>query len=235
MYTFFQLWQKGEAVSYDYAQPVFPKKSNVAINLTSHHTITAALKLSPHVDTMIANDLPVRKSDDPGEREFLFRNVMYFNLKAARRNGHAEGRYCPTVSLLYAVQAYSPDQLMVVMHEIRDFKLDGFSLPIRPYRWNQLLAMLVMLHHLKVKRAHVLGSANVSTLAIVAFAAQHLFDEVSWDASSFHKYSVFLFYQLKDVSAVSISRRRLLPGNGLTTGVTVPPAGKAINRNKKYF
>ena len=64
-------------------------------------------------------------------------------------------RYCPTVSLLYAVQAYSPDQLMVVMHEIRDFTLDGFSLPIRPYRWNQLLAMLVMLHHLKVKRAHV--------------------------------------------------------------------------------
>lgn len=183
MYSFFTKLQNGDRMIFDDSRPIYPK--NVGMNLTAVHVIQAAMVLKP--DVMIVPDLPVQrllKADkrDHGDEEFNFMGVTYHNLTRAEEITQLRAKYCPDVELYYTFQGYTLYHFERIMRELNGLQFEGYCLATRVLSWNKILAIMILLRQHGVKKIHILAGSNMPTMAVGAFAARHLFEEVSYDS-----------------------------------------------------
>lgn len=183
MYSFFQHREKGGRVIFDDNRPIRPDKNT--INIAAYHVAQIAALLKPNV--LIVPDLPVPKSlkcrgHDHGDEEYQFTLVMYHNKVRAKEITYYRDRYFHDVELYYAFQGYTIKHLHSVMEEINGLYFEGFCFATRALSWNKLLALMLLLKTYNVRKIHILAGSNLSTMVIGAFAARHLFDEVSYDS-----------------------------------------------------
>ncbi|HPL67579.1 MAG TPA: hypothetical protein PLG94_13685 [Smithellaceae bacterium] len=190
MFTFFRKLEKGERVIFDNSRPIYPR--GVAMNLTGIHAIEAAVALRPHV--LIVTDLPVPKMKEPydhGDQELRFMTTTYHNLIRAKEVSQLRAEYCPDVELYYTFQGYNLNQIERVMKELNGLQFEGYCLATRALPWNKLIAMMLMLHCYGARKIHVLAGSNMPIMAVGAFMARHIFEEVSYDSSN------WLYFALK--------------------------------------
>ena len=192
MYTLFKMLEEGQRVIFDDNRPIYPKK--VSMNLTAVHAINCAIALKPNV--LIVPDLPVPKISkalnyDHGDEEVCFMKVTYHNIIRAKETTYFRQKYCPDVELYLAFQGYNINQLHRIMKEVNGLTFEGYCLASRALMWNKLLAMMLLLKCYGAKKIHILAGSNMPVMAISAFAARHLFEEVSYDSHN------WLFFALK--------------------------------------
>jgi hypothetical protein len=190
MFTFFRKWEKGERVIFDNSRPIYPK--GVAMNLTGIHAIECAMVLKPYV--LIVTDLPVPKPKAPfdtGDAELNFLLVTYHNVLRAKEVSQLRAQYCSDVELYYTFQGYNLNQLERIVRELNGLQFEGFCFATRALAWNKLTAMMLMLHGHGVKKIHVLAGSSMPIMAVGAFMARHIFDEVSYDSHN------WLYFALK--------------------------------------
>ena len=184
MFTVHRMMEEGRRVIFDDTRPICPEKNT--INITARHNIECAIALKPSV--MIVPDMPVPKlrkvwnKYDHGDEEFCFMRVTYHNIIRAKETTYLRQKYCPYVELYFAFQGYNIGHLHRIMMEVKGLKFDGFCLATRALSWNKLLAIMLLLRCYGARKIHILAGSNMSAMAISAFAARHLFDEVSYDS-----------------------------------------------------
>lgn len=189
MFTFFKKWDGGELVIFDNTRKVYPK--GISMNLTAQHNIYYARIVEP--DVFIASDLPVKElinPNDVGEQEFNFMLCSYHNIIRARETVQLREQYSLKSELYFAFQGYNLNQLLRIWKELNGLHFDGFCLASRALNWNQMMAMMLMLNHLGVWKIHILAGSNLPAMAIGAFAARHLFEEVSYDSANWLTFSL---------------------------------------------
>jgi hypothetical protein len=183
MFTFFKKMEKGERVIFDNSRPIYPGKNSM--NLTAVHAIQNALILKPHV--LIVPDMPVPKllkssNYDRGDEEFNFIKATYHNLIRAKETVFLREKYCPDVELYFAFQGYNINQLHRIMKELNGLQFEGYCLATRALTWNKLLALMLLFKSYGATKIHILAGSSMPAMAIGAFAARHLFEEVSYDS-----------------------------------------------------
>lgn len=183
MYSTFQHREKGGRVIFDDYRPIRPDKNT--INITAYHVAQIAALLKPNV--LIVPDLPVPKSvkckgHDHGDEEYNYLLVTYHNKVRAKEITYYRDRYFPSVELYYAFQGYTIKHLHSVMEELNGLSFEGYCFATRALSWNKLLALMLLLKTYNARKIHILAGSNLSTMVIGAFAARHLFEEVSYDS-----------------------------------------------------
>jgi queuine/archaeosine tRNA-ribosyltransferase len=196
MFTFFRKMEKGERVIFDNSRPIYPGKNSM--NLTAVHAIQNALILKPNV--LIVPDMPVPKllkssNYDRGDEEFHFIKVTYHNLIRAKETVFLRQKYCPDVQLYFAFQGYNINQLHRIMKELNGLQFEGYCLATRALKWNKLLALLLLFKSYGAKKIHILAGSSMPVMAIGAFAARHLFDEVSYDSHNWLYLSLKIWFR----------------------------------------
>jgi hypothetical protein len=197
MFTFFRKKQKGERVIFDNSRPIFPK--GIAMNLTAVHAVKCAMVLKPNV--LIVTDLPVPKlrkegNYDIGDEELNFMSVTYHNLIRAKEVTQLRAKYCPEIELYYTFQGYNINQLNRIMRELNGLHFEGFCLATRALNWNKLLALMILMKGYGVKKIHILAGSNMPVMAVGAFVARHLFEEVSYDSHNWLYFSLVGTFRL---------------------------------------
>jgi hypothetical protein len=187
MYTFFKKWINGETVIFDPSRNVYPK--NVAMNLISKHVAYYNAIIQPYVTFCL--DLPTRmlpSKHDPGEEEFHFMLTAYHNINRAKEMSELKKRLYPRVNQYFVFQGYNISQLILILKELMGIEFEGYALPTRSLKWNQMAAIMLMLYHYGAKKIHILAGSNMPAMAVCAFMARHLFDEVSYDSTNWLTY-----------------------------------------------
>jgi len=197
MFTFFRKMQNDERVICDNSRPIYPNK--VSMNLTAVHAIQSAMVLKPNV--LIVPDLPVPKllkssNADYGDEELCFLKVTYHNLIRAQEATYLRQKYCPNVQLYFAFQGYNIDHLHRIIKEVNGLTFEGFCLATRALEWNKLLAIMLLLNCYGVKKIHILAGSNMPVMAVGAFVARHLFEEVSYDSHNWLYFSLVGTFRL---------------------------------------
>jgi hypothetical protein len=190
MFTFFQKWQAGKKVTFNRNQWVFPK--GVDMNLISEHIAYYNAVIQPYATFCL--DLPVPRlprKHDPGEEEFHFSLKVHHNITRAREMAYLKTKHYPQVNQFFVFQGYNLNQLIFIKTELGNLEFDGYALPTRSLKWNQMVAMMILLYHYGVQRIHILAGSNMQTMAICAFMARHLFDEVSYDSTNWLQFGIF--------------------------------------------
>jgi len=205
MFTYHRKWQDGKKVIFDDSRPVYPK--GVEMNLTAFHNAYYNAIVQPNI-TFIT-DLPTPKlpaNHDPGEEEFHFMLSTYHNLIRAKEMVELHANYCPQVELYFAFQGYNVDQLIRIKKELGNLQFAGYALATRTLKWNQLVAVMMMLHHYGVRKIHILAGSNLPSMVVGAFMARHFFDLVSYDSANWLtfglKETIRLFGSMGTVRAV---------------------------------
>jgi len=197
MFTFFRKMENGERVIFDHSRPIYPKR--VAMNLTAVHAIHSAIILKPNV--LIIPDLPVpnllkSSNADQGDEELNFLKVTYHNLIRAKETSYLRQKHCPDVELYLAFQGYNINQLHRIMKEVNGLTFEGYCLATRALAWNKLLAIMLLLKGYGVKKIHILAGSNMPVMAVGAFVARHLFEEVSYDSHNWLYFSLVGTFRL---------------------------------------
>jgi hypothetical protein len=224
MYTFFMMMQKGERVICDNNRPIYPKK--VSMNLTAKHAIECAIALKPNV--LIVPDMPVPKlckasNYDHGDEELSFLKATYHNIIRAKETTYLRQKYCPDVELYLAFQGYNINQLHRIMKEVNGLTFEGFCLATRALTWNKLLAIMLLLKCYGAKKIHILAGSNMPVMAISAFAARHLFEEVSYDSHNWLFFSLIGSLRLYgSMDAVQLVQNNSTPENVLSMRCDCP-------------
>jgi len=189
MFSFFKKWKDDELVIFDSNRPVYPK--GISMNLTAEHNIHYAKIVKP--DVFICPDLPVRglhNPNDPGEQEFYFMLCTYHNLIRAQETVRLRDQHGLKSKLYFAFQGYNLNHLLRIWKELDGLRFDGFCLATRALEWNHVMAIMLMLYHLGVRKVHILAGSSLPVMAVGAFAARHLFDEVSYDSANWLAFSL---------------------------------------------
>lgn len=207
MYTYFQKWQKGERVICDENRPIYPP--GVEMNLTAIHAIRCAKILKP--DVLIVTDLPVpalnqRIKPDHGDEEFQFLLVTYHNLIRAKETSQLQRQYCTDLKLYFSFQGYNINQLERILKELGELSFQGFCFATRALSWNKLIAFMLLLNQKGIRKIHILAGSTLPIMAVGAFMARNIFDEVSYDSHNWLVYSskdnLRLYGSMKSVRAV---------------------------------
>lgn len=189
MYTFFKKWVNMELVIFDNSRKIYPQ--GISMNLTAQHNVHYARIVNPHV--FICTDLPVRELVNPGdvgEQEFNFMLCTYHNIIRARETIRLRDRYGLESELYFAFQGYNLNQLLRIWRELNGLHFDGICLASRALNWNHMMAIMLMLYHLGVRKIHILAGSSLQAMTIGAFAAYHLFEEVSYDSANWLTFSL---------------------------------------------
>jgi hypothetical protein len=117
-----------------------------------------------------------------GDEELRFLTVTYHNVLRAKEVTQLRAKYCPNLQLYYAFQGYNLNQLERVMTELNGLQFEGYCLATRALPWNKLIALMLLLNYYGAKKIHVLAGSNLPTMAVGAFMAHHIFEEVSYDS-----------------------------------------------------
>ncbi len=196
MFPYFKKWQKGELVICDKSRPIYPN-NGISMNLTPSHNIYYANILKPYF--FIVHDLPVPKLVHPydvGEQEFWFLLVSYHNIKRAIETLRLREKYGIDSQLYFAFQGYNINQLLRVLEEIKDLKFSGFCLATRALSWNRMVALMLMLRHRGTRKIHILAGSNLAAMAVNAFLAKNLFDEISYDSANWTTFGMYQYFRV---------------------------------------
>jgi hypothetical protein len=200
-FTLFRKEQERERVLFDRTRPIFVPGG---FNLSDIHPFLAAQKVHP--TDMICLDSPVADVSDAGERQYLFMKAAYYNIENAREMARLKAIYCPEVRLFGALQVYTHDQFDVTMRHLEGVQLDGWSIPTRALKWNEILSFIIRFKGMGFRRIHILGSYALDNILIAAFSAQHLIaDVVSFDSTTWRFYADLEFFIIPiDLRAVRL-------------------------------
>ena len=196
MYTYFKKWRNHELVGCDDSLPVYPNHG-IAMNLTAYHNVHYANIIKPSI--FICNDLPVPKlvqPDNVGEQEFNFLLVNYHNILRAKETVKLREQFGIKSDLYFAAQVYNINQLLRIIKELDGLKFDGFCLATRALSWNRMVALMLMLRHLGIRKIHILAGSNMAAMAANAFLAKNLFDEITYDSANWTTFGRYQYFRV---------------------------------------
>jgi tRNA-guanine family transglycosylase len=172
--------EKSRKITFDPKLPV--KHTLREINLTPKHVMEAASILKP--DMVVGLDFPIRKIKDPMDRQIEFINKLEYNVKWAYESFEWHKKLCPDTKFFLPIQCYDLEQLEIFFNRIAGLYFDGVSMPIRGLKIWEIALFLVRFYQLGIKRVHLLGTYSFLKIALSAYMARHMFDWVSFDATS---------------------------------------------------
>jgi tRNA-guanine family transglycosylase len=179
--------EKGKQVSFDPARPLTVSSTNV--NLAPRHVIDAAVALQPGI--MVALDYPIKKIKDPKDQEGEFRKKLPYNISWAIETARLKKKYCPDVELFIPIQCYTVKNFSEFIKGIKGISFDGFSMPVRNLRLQDIAQFLFEFYNTGVKKVHLLGTSSFMVAALAAYFSNHHFqwaslDSVSWRIAGEH-------------------------------------------------
>ena len=172
-------------VSFDENRPVIRNKTE--INLAPIHVMRAAAILKPNIVTGL--DFPIKTISDPDERKLEFLRKLGFNVIWAIECSELRKKLCPDVQFFLPVQCYDLDQFDQFINLIPGVEYDGFSMPIRNSSINEVVLFMVRFYQMRIRQVHILGTSALFKIAVAAYMARHLFDWVSFDATTWREYA----------------------------------------------
>jgi tRNA-guanine family transglycosylase len=159
-----------------------PIKRNNKINLSPMHVIRAAQDIKP--DIFVALDFPIKKIFDPSLQKIEFMRKLGFNITWAIQTSALRKKYCPEIELFIPVQCYNLQQFNLFWERIKGIEFDGFSMPVRNLKVPEIALFLVKFYQLGIKKVHLLGTSSFFNIALAAYSANHLFERISFDATT---------------------------------------------------
>jgi tRNA-guanine family transglycosylase len=178
----FQLLQaekRGLGIGYDETGAI---RQEGKINLTPWHVVKAAMNLRP--DIMVALDFPIDTFDDREKQEVEFRYKLGFNVDWSTQTAELRKKYCPDTILFVPVQCYNLEHFGIFTRLIQGIDFDGFSMPVRNLSLGEIILFLIRFRQMGIKKVHLLGTSTFFIIALSSFMAEHLFDWVSLDATT---------------------------------------------------
>jgi queuine/archaeosine tRNA-ribosyltransferase len=189
-YQMLKYEKDGIKISIDENRPLI--RDDFEINLTPVHVVEAAAILKP--DFFVGLDFPIRKFTDPSEQKMEFRYKLGFNFLFARECYEHRIKICPEIPYFQPIQCYNLEQFDQFMDLIADVRYDGFSMPVRNLSVRGIILFMIRFYQMGVRQVHILGTSKIMTIAIAAFMARHLFDWVSFDATTWRKWAELSWY-----------------------------------------
>ena len=179
-YQLLKAEETGKALTFDPGSPI--EQNKTAFNLAPEHVVEVARKIGP--DILIALDFPLGRIADPALREAEFERKVRLNAQWAAETAALRAKSCPEIGFLVPIQCYSPDHLEKVLAFLGGIDFDGFSFPVRKAKPSGIARFLVRFYRFGITRVHLLGTASFSMIILAAYMARHLFEWVSFDATT---------------------------------------------------
>jgi tRNA-guanine family transglycosylase len=177
-------------ISIDETKPVI--RNETEINLAPVHVMKAAAILKP--DIVVGLDFPIKKVSEPNERKLEFMSKLGFNALWAIECSELRKKLCPDIRYFVPVQCYDLDQFDQFSNLITDVEFDGFSMPIRNLSIKEVILFMVRFYQMGISQVHILGTSKLFVIAVVAYMARHLFEWVSFDATTWRKWADYSLY-----------------------------------------
>lgn len=181
-YQLLKSQEKGVDISHYAKRPILEAGR---FNITPFHVVKAAEILQPAI--LVALDFPIRKMKNKEDQEKEFRSKLKFNVKWAIRTAELREKYCPQVKLFLPIQCYTLDHLDIFLKRIQGIHFDGVSMPVRNLNFKEISLFLIRFHQMGIKRVHLLGTSSFYNILLCAYLANHLFEWVSLDSTSWMK------------------------------------------------
>jgi hypothetical protein len=86
------------------------------------------------------------------------------------------------------------DHLDLFVRLIGNIPFDGFSMPVRNLGLGEIALFLLRFYQMGIRQVHLLGTLSFFTIALSAYAARHLFDWVSLDATTWRMAAQYKTY-----------------------------------------
>jgi tRNA-guanine family transglycosylase len=182
--------KESKKISSDESRPVI--RNEIEINLAPIHVMKPAAILKPDIVTGL--DFPIKKISDPEERKMEFMFKLGFNVIWAKKCSELRKKLCPDVQFFLPVQCYDLDQFDQFINLIPGVEYDGFSMPVRNLSTSEIILFMVRFYQMDKRQVHILGTSELFNIAVAAYMARHLFDWVSFDATTWRKWAEFSLY-----------------------------------------
>ena len=174
--------RNNKKMTFDPNLPLMRSKS--AINILPDHVVAVVCKLQPQPTIMTALNYPIRESSKVPNPEQEFRRKLEFNIKWAWETASLREKHCPHIQLFIPVQCYNLDQFETFWNSIKGIRFDGLSFPVRNLNFSEIALFLLSFRQKGVRKVHILGSSSFFKIALAAYFARHLFEWVSFDATT---------------------------------------------------
>jgi tRNA-guanine family transglycosylase len=189
-FQIFMAEKNGIKISFDENRPVI--RNEFEINLTPAHVVDAAAKLRP--DIFVGLDFPIRNFIESNEQKLEFMRKLGFNVIFAKECFERRSKVCPEIQYFQPIQCYNLEQLDQFMEMIIGVKYDGFSMPVRNLSVSGIILFMIRFYQMGVRQVHILGTSKIMVIAVAAYMARHLFDWVSFDATTWRKWAEYSLY-----------------------------------------
>ena len=170
--------EKGKQLSFDPTRPLIVSRTN--LNIAPIHVVRAAIALNP--DIMVALDYPIIKTEDRTDQEIEFGKKLPYNIRWAIETAKLRKKYTPDIELFIPVQCYSLEDFRKFKKEIKGISFDGFSMPLRNLKLQEIALFLLEFHSIGIKKVHLLGSSAFPVITLSAYFSTHFFEWVSLDS-----------------------------------------------------
>jgi len=175
--------KEGKVIINDSSKPAICDKTT--LNLTLKHVFYAMENLN--INLANAMDFPIKKYGTEEENTFEFHKKVGLNLHWARESVRLKNIYCSDVELFLPMQCYNLNQFDYFLDHLGPVAFDGYSIPTRNFKINELALFLIKFYQLGIKKVHILGTSQFFTIALAAYMARHYFDWVSLDATTWRE------------------------------------------------
>ena len=152
------------------------------VNVAPLHIIEAIMEFKPHI--FMCLDFPVKNLSDKDEQEIEFMKKLWLNKNWAIETAYLKQKFKIESQLFVPIQCYNIKQFETFMRQINGVNCDGISLPIRNMTLFDIALFFAKFLELDIKRVHLLGISRILVLALAAFAANHLFEWISFDGTT---------------------------------------------------
>jgi hypothetical protein len=165
-----------------------PKWTSREINIAAKHVMESALFFQPYIpDIVIGFDYPIKKLKYVTSPEAEFFYKLDYNVRWAVQSAAWWKELCPQSKFFLPIQCYNLDQFDIFWGRVGGIDHDGVSMPIRNLGIPEIALFLVKFYQLGIKRVHLLGTSQFFTIALCAYMARHVFEWISFDASSWRR------------------------------------------------
>jgi queuine/archaeosine tRNA-ribosyltransferase len=118
-----------------------------------------------------------------------FMHKLGFNLTWAIECSELRKKLCPDVQFFLPVQCYDLIQFDQFINLITGVEYDGFSMPVRNLSFSAVILFMVRFYQMGIRQVHILGTSELFKIAVAAYMARHLFNWVSFDATTWRKWA----------------------------------------------
>jgi tRNA-guanine family transglycosylase len=172
--------EKGKRLTFN---PNLPMKHNGReINLAPRHVMETAPVFQS--DIVIGLDNPIRKLKTVAEKMAEFKRKLNYNVRWAFESAAEWKERCPEAKFFLPIQCYDIEQLDLFLSKTDGLCYDGVSMPIRNLKIPEIALFLVSFYQRGIKQVHLLGTSSFPRIALCAYAAHHMFEWVSLDATT---------------------------------------------------